>query len=46
MAFKLMESAQKRWRRLRGYKMLADVIVGVKFINGIKQKSDQKQKAA
>lgn len=46
MAFKLMESAQKRWRRLRGYKMLADVIVGVKFINGIKQKPDQKQKAA
>lgn len=46
MAFKLIESAQKRWRRLRGYKMLADVITGVKFTNGIKQKTDQKQKAA
>lgn len=46
MAFKLIESAQKRWRKLRGYKMLADVITGVKFINGIKQKTDQKQKAA
>jgi putative transposase len=31
MSFKLMESAQKRWRRLYGYKRLADVIEGVNF---------------
>lgn len=46
MAFKLMETAQKKWQRLRGYKHLADVITGVKFINGIKQTGDQKQDAA
>lgn len=46
MAFKLVEVAQKRWHRLRGYKHLADVITGTKFTNGIKQKADQKQEAA
>lgn len=46
MAFKLVEVAQKRWQRLRGYKHLADVIMGVKFTNGIKQKIDQEQEAA
>ena len=46
MAFKLMETAQKKWLRLRGYNLLADVIAGVKFVNGIKQTEDQKQDAA
>jgi|CXWL01.1.fsa_nt_gi hypothetical protein len=35
MAFKLMETAQKKWFRLRGYNLLAGVINGVKFVNGI-----------
>jgi putative transposase len=46
MAFKLMETAQKKWRRLRGYQQLAEVISGVKFVNGIKQTRDQQQDAA
>lgn len=46
MAFKLMEVAQKNWFRLRGYKLLADVIEGIKFVNGVKQNGDQKQQAA
>ena len=46
MAFKLMETAQKQWQRLRGYKLLADVITGVKFIDGVKQTGEQKQDAA
>jgi len=46
MAFKLMETAQKKWLRLRGYNRLAEVITGVKFVNGIKQTEDQKQDAA
>ena len=46
MAFKLMATAQKRWHRLRGSKHLADVITGVKFVDGIKQIADQKQDAA
>ncbi len=46
MAFKLMESAQKKWFRLRGYRLLADVITGVKFVDGIKQTGDLNQEAA
>jgi putative transposase len=46
MAFKLIETTQKKWLRLRGYQRLADVITGVKFANGIKQTGDQQQEAA
>jgi putative transposase len=46
MAFKLMETAQKKWLRLRDYHLLADVITGVKFVIGIKQTEDQEQDAA
>jgi len=46
MAFKLMEVAQKKWLRLRGYKLLADIVQGIKFVNGVKQNGDQKQQAA
>ena len=41
MAFKLMQSAQKRWHRLRGYQLLADVISGIKFKDGVKVEQDQ-----
>ncbi len=34
MAWKLMETAQKKWRRLRGYKLLAEMVEGVKFKDG------------
>jgi putative transposase len=34
MVYKLGQSAQKRWRRLRGFKLLAEVISGVQFKNG------------
>jgi transposase-like protein len=37
MVFKLCESAEKRWLRLRGFNYLADVIRGVKFTDGIRQ---------
>lgn len=40
MAFKLMQTAQKRWHRLRGYQLLADVVSGVQFKDGIKVKQD------
>jgi len=35
MAFKLMQSAQKNWIRLRGFHHLDNVIRGVKFTNGV-----------
>ena len=34
MVYKLDQSAQKKWRRLRGFKLLAEVIRGVKFEDG------------
>lgn len=34
MAFKLLEMAQKRWRRLNGSKLLPLVREGAKFVNG------------
>ena len=43
MAFKLMKTAESNWRRLRGFKLLADVIRGVKFQDGIR-KTEEYQK--
>jgi transposase-like protein len=37
MVFKLMQSAQKRWRALNGSERLPEVIQGVRFTNGEKQ---------
>jgi len=37
MVFKLMESAAKRWRALNGAPLLADVIAGVVFKDGVKE---------
>jgi transposase-like protein len=34
MVYKLGQSAQVKWRRLRGFKLLAEVIRGVQFKNG------------
>ena len=37
MAFKLCQSAQKRWQRLHHSEKLAEVIKGVKFVDGIEE---------
>jgi len=37
MVFKLMQSAQKRWRILNGSERIPDVIQGIPFIDGVKQ---------
>ncbi len=34
MTFKLMQSAQKRWIKLRGFHHLDSVMKEIKFING------------
>ena len=34
MVFKLTTAAQKRWRKLNGSALLAEVIQGVKFLDG------------
>ncbi len=48
MTFKLIETAQKRWRKLRGYRLLTDVIRGVKFKDGerIEIETEQSQGVA
>ncbi len=46
MAWKLMTVAQNKWRRLRGYKLLADVVNGVKFKDGERVEEDQSQNTA
>ena len=38
MVFKLAESAQKRWRKLRGYKRLLEIWKGVQFEDGVEVK--------
>jgi len=40
MAYKLLESAQERWRRFNGHELVADVLDGVKFKDGIKVTED------
>jgi putative transposase len=49
--FKLTQSAQKRWLRIRGFKHLGDVIEGIQFKDGIRLEEKQtdfndRQKAA
>ena len=47
MVYKLAMSAQKGWRRLRGFRQLTHVIEGVKFIDGVDARTiEQGRKAA
>ena len=41
LVFKLVQSAQKRWHRIRGFKLLGDVIEGVQFKDGIRQEEEK-----
>lgn len=45
MVFKLMQSAQNRWRKLQGFEVLSLVINNVKFVNG-EQITSQNRSAA
>jgi len=46
MVFRLGLSAENGWRKLRGFRRLADVINGVKFIDGIDEKTIEGQRRA
>lgn len=46
MVFKLAQSAKKKWYRLRGFKLLADVIEGIAFKNGERIEQDQADRLA
>jgi hypothetical protein len=44
--FKLAQSAELRWRTLRGAEMLGKVITGVQFQNGVEVPKKDRQKIA
>ena len=46
MVFKLLESAQRGWRKLRGHHRVAEVITGVNFVNGVRQPDQEVRIAA
>jgi putative transposase len=46
MVYKLGLSAEKGWRKLRGFRRLADVINGVKFIDGVDEETVERQRNA
>jgi hypothetical protein len=46
MVFKLVEGAQKSWRRLDGPNQLPKVLGGIKFTDGIEVVRSQAQAAA
>lgn len=46
MVYKLGLCAEQNWRRLRGFKHLADVIENVKFIDGVKEETHQQHQRA
>ena len=44
MAYKLLSTAQERWRRINGHELVADVLDGVKFKDAIKVTDDETPK--
>ena len=41
MAFKLLKTAEERWRRFNGHELVADVLAGAQFKDGIRVTDDQ-----
>ena len=46
LVYKLGLSAEKGWRKLRGFRRLADVINGIKFIDGVDEETFERQRNA
>ena len=46
MVFKLIEAAQKTWRRLDGHNQLPKVVLGVRFSDGLEVKTATHQPKA
>ena len=46
MVYKIGLSAEKGWKKLRGFRRLADVINGVKFIDGVDEETFKRQRNA
>ena len=41
MAYKLLDAAQERWRRFNGHELVADVLAGATFKDGIRVTNDE-----
>ena len=41
MAYKLLDAAQERWRRFNGHELVADVLAGAQFKDGIQVTDDE-----
>lgn len=46
MVFRLSQSAEKKWRKLRGFKLLADVVQGINFKDGVRVANNADKEAA
>ena len=46
MAFKLLEMAQQRWRRVTAPHFVPLVRAGVQFVDGVQQEREDKEKDA
>ncbi len=46
MAFKLLEMAEKRWRRINGAQLVPLVRAGVKFVDGVQLERTEEEKDA
>ena len=46
MVFKLMQSAEKRWIKIRGFRLLTLVVNNVEFIDGVQANEQTDRKAA
>lgn len=46
MVYKLTLSAETRWKKIRGFKRLGEVIQGVRFINGVREQQDDNSRIA
>ena len=40
MAYKLLDAAQQRWRRFNGHELVADVLAGAQFKDGVRVNDD------
>ena len=45
MVFKLIQSAEKRWKRIKGFDLIGEVIEGIVFKEGLRS-TDQPGKEA
>jgi transposase-like protein len=45
LVHQLAMSAQQRWRKLRGFRQLADVVAGIKFIDGVDEREISRKAA-